>query len=99
MQGDPPANIDVAEASAAAPASPIAALDEEAARRRAQTLSEPYALRLPAAEAYSGMSRAGIYRAIAAGELEIKKDGRTTLIVFASLKRRMENLPRRKTAA
>jgi len=54
----------------------------------------PRFLRVPAAEQYSGMSRAGIYRNLATGKIEGQKDGRTLLIDRESLDRYLESLPK-----
>lgn len=40
-----------------------------------------------------GLSRAGIYRAAAAGEIVLKKNGRTTLVVMASARKFLASLP------
>ena len=47
---------------------------------------EPISVRIPTAVAISGFSRSRIYELIAAGEIEIAKDRRTTLVVVASLR-------------
>lgn len=47
---------------------------------------EPISVRIPIAVAMSGFSRSRIYELIAAGELMIAKDRRSTLIVVESLR-------------
>lgn len=41
----------------------------------------------------SGLSRTVLYRCIAAGEIEARKQGTRTLIVVASLRAHLANLP------
>lgn len=47
---------------------------------------EPISVRIPTAVAMTGFSRSRIYELIAAGEIEIAKDRRSTLVVVASLR-------------
>ena len=47
---------------------------------------EPISVRIPIAVAMRGLSRSRIYELIAAGEIEIAKDRRSTLVVVASLR-------------
>jgi len=47
---------------------------------------EPISVRIPTAVALTGLSRSRIYELIAAGEIEIAKDRRCTLVVVASLR-------------
>ena len=50
---------------------------------------EPAHVTLRDACAYTGDSRTRMYEAIAAGQVEAVKEGRRTLLVFASLKKRI----------
>jgi hypothetical protein len=55
---------------------------------------QPFAVPLhEAARLLGNKSRAGIYQAIAGGELEAIKDGRRTLITLRSIRARQESLP------
>jgi hypothetical protein len=47
---------------------------------------EPISVRIPTAIAMTGFSRSRIYELIAAGEIQIAKDRRSTLILVASLR-------------
>jgi hypothetical protein len=53
----------------------------------------PAAQSVPAALAYSGLSRSGLYRAAARGEIEFRKVGRSTLVLTDSLDRFLASLP------
>ncbi len=55
---------------------------------------KPLAVSIDEAGRLTDLSRAGIYNAIARGELEAFKDGSRTKIIFASIERRMASLPR-----
>ena len=57
---------------------------------------EPISVRIPTAVAMTGFSRSRIYELIAAGEIRVAKDRRSTLIIVASLR---EAVSRRETAA
>lgn len=52
----------------------------------AQFQIEPISVRIPTAVAMTGLSRSRIYELIAAGEIRIAKDRRSTLIIVASLR-------------
>jgi hypothetical protein len=52
----------------------------------ADTRIEPISVRIPAAVAMTGFSRSRIYELIAAGEIQIAKDRRSTLILVSSLR-------------
>jgi len=52
----------------------------------AQPQIEPISVRVPTAVAMTGFSRSRIYELIAAGEIRIAKDRRSTLIIVASLR-------------
>lgn len=55
---------------------------------------EPYAVSVKTArELLGGKSHAGIYEAIAKGELEALKDGGKTLITLRSIRNRQQSLP------
>jgi excisionase family DNA binding protein len=58
------------------------------------SLAEPLAVRVIEAARLTGESRSSIYRSIRKGELDALKSGAATLVTFASLKRRLANLPR-----
>lgn len=51
---------------------------------------EPIAVRIPAAVAMTGLSRSRLYELIKSGELQIAKDGASTLILVASLRAAIE---------
>jgi hypothetical protein len=53
----------------------------------------PAALKIAAALSYSGLSRSGLYRAAARGEIELRKLGRSTLVLTESLDRFLAGLP------
>jgi hypothetical protein len=55
-------------------------------RRGPSATIEPISVRIPAAVAMTGFSRSRIYELIAAGEIQIAKDRRSTLILVASLR-------------
>jgi hypothetical protein len=61
---------------------------------REQTPVEPFALTVKKSEDFSGISRAELYRRMAAGQIEAVKSGRTTLILVASLKAHLAELPK-----
>jgi len=67
---------------------PIAA--DIAPEPKAPPKIEPISVRIPAAVAATGLSRSRIYELIKAGELEIAKDGSSTLIFFSSLRAAIE---------
>ena len=48
---------------------------------------EPLTVRVSTAVKLTGISRSRIYELIQAGDLEVKKIGRSTLIPFSALKR------------
>ena len=50
-------------------------------------IAEPISVRIPMAVAMTGLSRSRLYELIASGEIDIAKDGRTTLIIVDSLRR------------
>jgi hypothetical protein len=54
---------------------------------------EPLALLIPDVQRVSGLSRSEIYRRLAAGDLQAVKSGSRTLILMASLRAHLENLP------
>ncbi|WP_431855318.1 hypothetical protein [Azospirillum sp.] len=54
---------------------------------------EPIAVRVPVAVQVSGLSRSGLYRGIQAGAIQIRKQGKTTLVLFDSLKAYVHGLP------
>lgn len=47
---------------------------------------QPISVRIPGAVALTGFSRSRIYELIATGELEVVKDGRTTIVLVDSLR-------------
>jgi hypothetical protein len=47
---------------------------------------DPISVRIPTAAAMTGFSRSRLYELIAAGEIQIAKDRRCTLILVASLR-------------
>ena len=51
------------------------------------------AVPIPKAVELSGLSRSGIYRAIQAGTIKIKKSGSRTLVLYRSLVDHVEGLP------
>ncbi len=53
----------------------------------------PSYMRVPAACAWSGLSRAGLYRLLAQGAVTARKAGSITLIEMASLKNYLDGLP------
>ena len=53
----------------------------------------PAALRIPAASAWSGLSRSALYRAAGEGRLRLIKAGRSTLVDTASLAALLASLP------
>jgi hypothetical protein len=55
---------------------------------------EPLAVSLDQAVKISGESRSQLYKLIADGELEAVKSRSKTLIIYASLKRRIAGLPK-----
>ena len=55
--------------------------------RAASVSIEPLTVRIPTAVQLTGLSRSRIYELIEAGDLEIVKVGRSTLIPFKSLRR------------
>ena len=59
-----------------------------------EILLEPLAVTITEATRLGVGGRSKIYEAITKGELEAVKDGNRTLILYASIKRRLESLPR-----
>ncbi|NIJ09528.1 excisionase family DNA binding protein [Sphingomonas vulcanisoli] len=55
--------------------------------RTANVSIEPLTVRIPTAVQLTGLSRSRIYELIEAGDLDIVKVGRSTLIPFKSLRR------------
>ncbi|MBX6740844.1 MAG: hypothetical protein IRY87_02190 [Acetobacteraceae bacterium] len=55
--------------------------------------AEPRTFRIQAAEEYSGISRATIYRLAGLGVLRLLKSGRTTLVCGDSLRNYLASLP------
>ena len=55
--------------------------------------SERFALPIPDACTYSGLSRSGLYRGLAAREILAVKCGKRTLVLQDSLKAYLANLP------
>jgi len=51
---------------------------------------EPISVRIREAVALTGFSRSRLYELIALGEIEIVKDGRSTLVIYASLRAAVE---------
>ena len=49
---------------------------------------------IPAATRFSGLSQSTLLRRLAAGDIEARKAGRRTLIMFESLKAYLDQLPR-----
>lgn len=47
---------------------------------------DPFSVRIPTAMAMTGFSRSRLYELIAAGEIQIAKDRRCTLILVSSLR-------------
>jgi excisionase family DNA binding protein len=56
-------------------------------------MSSPILVPINEASALIGKCRRGIYQLIATGEIEARKSGRSTLIVYESLMRYVEGLP------
>jgi hypothetical protein len=57
---------------------------------------EPLTVTIPQVERLTGESRSQIYNRIGRGEYEAVKSGQRTLIIYKSIKRRIEELPRAK---
>ena len=57
---------------------------------------EPLAITIEETSRLTSESSTQIYNLIAAGELEAVKAGRKTLVIFASVKKRIANLPKLK---
>lgn len=53
----------------------------------------PLTVTIPEAVRLSGLSRSEIYRCLSAGNIQARKSGSRTLIVWASLKAHIEALP------
>lgn len=51
---------------------------------------EPITVRIPMAVKMTGLSRSRVYELIKSGELEIAKDGASTLIIMKSLRAAIE---------
>lgn len=67
------------------------ALNDYAAGRLRVTLpTEPISVRIATAVHFTGISRSQIYDLIEAGDIETKKIGRSTFLLYRSLKRRLE---------
>lgn len=49
-------------------------------------VAEPISVRVPEAVRLTGLSRSKIYQLIGSGEIEAAKVGRSTVVLFASLK-------------
>ena len=56
-------------------------------------MSNPILIPINEASALIGKCRRGIYQLIATGEIEARKSGRSTLVVYGSLMRYVDNLP------
>ena len=54
---------------------------------------EPAALRVPNAVRFSGIGRSKLYELMAAGEIEARKCGASTLVITRSLKAYLARLP------
>ena len=54
------------------------------------TMQEPISVRIPVAIAMTGFSRSRLYELIASGEIEIAKDGASTLVIVSSLRASVE---------
>jgi hypothetical protein len=57
------------------------------------TSAEPLTLTIPDAVRLSGLSRSEIYRRLGAGDIQARKSGCRTLIVWDSLKAHLQALP------
>ncbi len=57
------------------------------------TVPLPAYMRVSPACVWSGLSRAGLYRILAQGDVSARKAGSTTLIDVASLKNYLDRLP------
>jgi hypothetical protein len=68
--------------------------ERKALKRSGGGKLKPRAMRIPDAVEYSGLSRASLYRHARQGAIEVIKDGRSTLLVVASLDRLLDSLPR-----
>lgn len=55
-------------------------------KQKPDIVIEPISVRIPAAVVMTGFSRSRIYELIAAGEIQVAKDRRSTLIVVSSLR-------------
>jgi hypothetical protein len=58
-----------------------------------QETLEPLAISIEEAVRVSGESKSRLYELIGDRQIEARKSGRRTLVVFASLKQRLGNLP------
>jgi excisionase family DNA binding protein len=56
-------------------------------------VSSPILVPINEASALIGKCRRGIYQLIATGEIEARKSGRSTLVVYESLMRYVDSLP------
>jgi hypothetical protein len=61
--------------------------------KESETALEPLALSIPDAQDVSGFSRSETYRRLAASDLRAVKSGSRTLILMASLRAHLDNLP------
>src|SRR5262245_61860551 len=59
-------------------------------------LPEPLTVTIQQTQRLTGESRSSIYNRIAAGEYDARKSGQRVLILYDSIKRRIQGLPRAK---
>jgi hypothetical protein len=59
-----------------------------------EEMLEPLAVSIETTSRITGESKTQVYNLIQDGEYQAVKSGRRTLIVFASIKRRLTNLPK-----
>jgi hypothetical protein len=57
------------------------------------TSAEPLTVTIPDAVRLSGLSRSEIYRRLGAGDIQARKSGCRTLIIWDSLKAHLQTLP------
>jgi excisionase family DNA binding protein len=62
--------------------------------KRTPVQFEPYVLSVADAAKFSGCGVMYIWKLIREGKLDVRKDGRRTLVMVASLKKRLDALPR-----
>jgi hypothetical protein len=55
--------------------------------------AQPLTVTIPEAIRLSGLSRSEVYRRLGSGDIEARKSGCRTLIVWASLRAHIEGLP------